>query len=250
MGAWAGEVPPGMELKKRGDILKCMPREPLARSERIRRRIDKAKPGWVFTPFDFLDFGSPYLVGMVLLRLMRKGLVRRLTRGLYDIPRKHPQLGDLSPAAEEIARAVARRDGATIQPSEATAANLLHLTEQVPARIEYETDGPSRVIRVGKLTIKFRKRPRRKLGSVAPVSSMVFAGLRNLGRSHATVERVRHLRDSLKPDDRRQLLVDLPSAPVWMHPLLRSLVDEEAEPRNRKKTKRASKTTAEGPRDE
>jgi len=227
-----------------------MARQPVASSERNRRRIDQAEPGWVFTPFDFLDFGSPYLVGMVLLRLMRKGLVRRLARGLYDVPRHHPQLGELSPAAEEIARAVARRDGATIQPSEATAANLLHLTEQVPARIEYETDGPSRVIRVGKLTIKFRKRPRRKIGSVAPVSSMVFAGLRNLGRLHATKERVRHLRDALKATDRRQLLADLPSAPAWMHPLLRSLVDEEAPSRKRKRTKRASKPTADDSRDE
>lgn len=222
-----------------------MGNEPSARSESIRRRIHKAKPGWVFTPVDFLDFGSPPLVGMVLLRLMRKGLVRRLARGLYDAPQPHPVLGNLPPAVEEIARAIARRDGAIIQPSEATSANLLHLTEQVPAQIEYETDGPSRVVRVGKLTIRFRRRPRRKLGSVHAVSSLVFAGLRNLGRRHATPDRVMHLRKDLKPADRRQLIVDLPKAPVWMHPLLRLIAGdgEEETKQGERKTSRKTRQT-------
>lgn len=210
------------------------------RSEAIRRRITKAKPGWVFTPFDFLDIGSPSLVGMVLLRLLRKGVVRRLSRGIYDTPRVHPRLGILPPAVEAIARAIARRDGATIQPSDATAANLLRLSEQVPARIEYETDGPSRVVTIGKLTIRFRRRPRRKVGAVHPMSSMVFAGLRSLGRNHATPSRVKHLREELEPKDRQQLLRDLPKAPAWMHPLLRSIAGSmETAPRRRTTTRPA-----------
>ena len=50
---------------------------PLARnvSADVARRLVKmarATPGWVFTPFDFLDLGSPRSVGMALTRLTRR----------------------------------------------------------------------------------------------------------------------------------------------------------------------------------
>lgn len=194
----------------------------------ITQRIERAKPGWVFTPFDFLDVGSPHAVGMTLTRMVRSGAIRRLARGLYDVPRSHPKLGPLSPTAEAIAQALARRDGATLQPSDAMAANLLSLSEQVPARAVYETDGPSRTVRVGKLTVRLAKRPRRKVGSAAPMSSLVFAALRSLGKSNVTEQRVAHLRKTLSATDRRKLLADLPLAPAWMHPFLRFIAGEAA----------------------
>jgi len=101
-------------------------------------------------------------------------------------------------------------------------------------------------VRVGKLTIRFRRRPRRKLGAVAPVSSMVFAGLRSLGRQHATEARIRHLRDELKPADRRRLRRDLPRAPAWMHPLLRFLTAEEPRRRARRRGKSVGRLAASG----
>ena len=102
---------------------------PLARnvSADVARRIVKmarATPGQVFTPFDFLDLGSPHSVGMALTRLTRSGELRRLARGLYDVPRTHPVLGELLPTADDIAQALARRDGASVQPAGAMAANL------------------------------------------------------------------------------------------------------------------------------
>lgn len=76
---------------------------PLARnvSADVTQRIVKmtrATPGRVFTPFDFLDIGSPHSGGMALMRLTRSGELRRLARGLYDVPRTQPVLGELIPA--------------------------------------------------------------------------------------------------------------------------------------------------------
>lgn len=39
--------------------------------------------GAVFVPTDFLDFGSREAVDVVLHRLVRKGTIRRLARGIY-----------------------------------------------------------------------------------------------------------------------------------------------------------------------
>jgi hypothetical protein len=191
-------------------------------------KMARSRPGWVFTPFDFLDLGSPHSVGMVLTRMLRGGEVRRLARGLYDVPRTHPVLGELLPTADDIAQALARRDGAIVQPARAMAANLLSLSEQVPARAVYQTDGPSRTVKVGTLTVRFEKRPPRQVRSPSPMSSLVFAALRGLGKRNVSRARVAHLRDTLSATDRKQLLRDLPLAPAWMHPYLRFVAGEAA----------------------
>lgn len=195
-------------------------------AKRIAQRT-RSTPGWVFTPFDFLDLGSPHSVGMVLTRMMRSGEVRRLARGLYDVPRTHAVLGELLPTADDIAQALARREGATVQPARAMAANLLSLSEQVPARAVYQTDGPSRKVKAGALTVQLENRPSRQVRSRSPMSSLVFAALRSLGKANVSRVRVAHLRKTLSAADRRQLLRDLPLAPAWMHPHLRFIAGGE-----------------------
>jgi hypothetical protein len=184
-------------------------------------------PGRVFTPTDFLDLGSPHSVGMALMRMVRAGRLRRLTRGMYDVPRSHPALGELLPTPDEIAQALARRDGATVQPSGAMAANLLSLSEQVPARAVYQTDGPSRTVKVGALTVQLKKRPPRQVRSGSPMSSLVFAALRAVGKANVSRARVARLRKTLTVRDKRQLAKDLPLAPAWMHPHIRFIAGDE-----------------------
>lgn len=200
------------------------PLRPASIAQEIGRRIDKASkanPARVHTPFDFLDLGSPHSVGMALMRLVRSGGLRRLARGLYDVPRQHPLLGELQPTADEIAQALSRRDGALVQPAQAMAANLLNLSEQIPARAVYETDGPSRTVRVGSLTVQLKHRPSRQVRSASPMSNLVFAALRSVGKDNVNEARVAHLRETLSAKDRATLLKDLPQAPAWMHPYLR-----------------------------
>jgi hypothetical protein len=189
-------------------------------AKRIAQRT-RSTPGWVFTPFDFLDLGSPQSVGMALTRMIRSNEVRRLARGLYDVPRTHPVLGKLVPTADDIAHALARRDGATVQPAGAMAANLLSLSEQVQARAVYQTDGPSRMVKVGALVVQLQRRSTRQIRSHSPMSSLVFAALRSLGKANVSRARVAHLTRTLSAADRTQLLRDLPLAPAWMHPHLR-----------------------------
>lgn len=209
----------------------------------IARRIargTKTSPARVYTPFDFLDLGTPHSVGMALMRLVRGGTLRHLARGLYDVPQRHPLLGELQPTADEIAQALARRDGASVQPSQAMAANLLSLSEQVPARAVYETDGPSRTVKVGTLTVQLKNRPARQVRSTSPMSHLVFAALRSVGKAQVAPARIAHLQKTLSPKDRAQLLKDLPLAPAWMHPHLRFIAGAAAPapkppPRTRKR---------------
>ncbi len=219
------------------------PRAPSIAQE-IGRRItaaSEANPGQVHTPFDFLDLGSPHSVGMALTRLVRGGALRRLARGLYDVPRTHPLLGELQPSTDEIVQALSRRDGSVVQPAQATAANLLSLSEQVPVRVVYETDGPSRTLKVGSQTIQLKHRPPRQVRAASPVSHLVFAALRSVGKANIDEARIAHLRQTLSAKDRAALLKDLPLAPAWMHPYLRFIAappqrpDPSVQPAKRRK---------------
>ncbi len=184
--------------------------------------------GSVFVPADFLDLGSRAAVDLVLHRLVRKGVIRRLARGVYDLPRKHPVLGLLQPSAETVARALAGRDHTRLQPSGAYAANALGLSEQVPARAVFLTDGPSRTVKVGPTTIQLRRTTPRNMAAAGRLSGLLIQALRELGREHVTPERRAHLRRTLPAGERKKLLKDIKLAPAWMHSIFRELAGEEA----------------------
>ena len=195
-------------------------------SRQLAQRIAswaKKEPARVFTPTDFLDLGTPHAVGMALSRMVRAGTLRRVARGLYDVPRSHPLLGELSPSTDALVQAVARRDGVVVQPLDVEATNLLGLSEQVVAKPVYETNGPSRTLRVGGQEIEFKHRSPRRVTAAAESSNLVFAALRGLGKAHVTLERVAHLQHMLPAKQRAQLIKDLPLAPAWMHPFLRHM---------------------------
>jgi len=97
--------------------------------------------GFVFTPKLFSSLGNPQAIGMALIRLCRKGTIRRLARGLYDYPRINDQLGLLSPSIDDLAQALKGRDATRMQPSGVYAANLLGLSNQVPMKVVFLTDG-------------------------------------------------------------------------------------------------------------
>src|SRR5436189_2718748 len=109
-------------------------KSPQAIDSRIVAAIHSRGRGSVLVPADFLDMGSRQAVDVALHRLARKGTIRRLARGVYDFPKKHPVLGLLQPSAADVAKALAGRDRIRLQPAGAYAANALGLSEQGPAR--------------------------------------------------------------------------------------------------------------------
>jgi hypothetical protein len=190
----------------------------------IRRR----GRGSVFVPADFLEIGSREAVDVTLHRLARKGIIRRLARGVYDFPKEHPTLGPLSPSAEAVAKALAGRDRTRIQPAGAYAANALGLSEQVPAKAVFMTDGPTRMVRIGRTTIQLRRTTAKNMAAAGRLSGLLIQALRELGEKHITPERREHLKRTIPADKRRELIKDLPLAPAWMHPIFRELAQEGA----------------------
>ena len=182
----------------------------------------------VFTPNDFLDLGGRDAVDKALSRLAAGGPIRRLARGLYEYPRQHPELGTLSPDIQKVAKALAGKDRIRLQPAGAYAANLLGLSEQVPAKAVFLTDGRSRTVKIGRQEIQLRHTTPRNMAAAGRLSGLLMQAFRHLGREHITPHRITHLKRTLPAKERKQLIKDLPLAPTWMHPFFRELAKSEA----------------------
>jgi hypothetical protein len=201
-------------------------KSPQSIDSRILTAIHGRGRGAVFVPADFLNIGSREAVDIVLHRLARKGTVRRLARGVYDFPKEHPVLGPLQPSAETVAQALAGRDRTRLQPAGAYAANALGLSEQVPAKAVFLTDGPSRTVKIGPATIQLRRTTAKNMAAAGRLSGLLIQALRELGEEHVTPERCAHLKRTLPARERRKLIQDIPLAPAWMHSIFRQLAEE------------------------
>ena len=192
----------------------------------IATLVQRTARGTVFTPTTFAKLGSRAAIDKALQRLVAKGVLRRLARGLYDKPRQDELIGTLWPSVDAVVKAIVGKDRLRVQPAGAYAANLLGLTEQVPAKIVMLTDGTTRTVRAGPMRISLKRTSPRNMAGANRLIGLVIQAFRNLGPEHITPERLEHLRKTLPFSERATLLADLDLAPTWMHPMIRDLAQE------------------------
>jgi len=183
--------------------------------------------GWCFTPKSFSDLGTSFAVRIALFRLAKKGTIRRLSRGLYDYPKKHPRLGLLSPSADAVARALKSRDSIRLQSTGAYAANLLGLSDQVPMKVVFLTDGPPRHVKLGRQEIILKRTTPRNMATSGRISGLVIQSLRHLGQRHVDDSIVELLRHRLSEADKKTLLEDARYAPAWIAVIMRRIAAAE-----------------------
>ena len=194
----------------------------------LKSRIYGSGRGSAFTSTEFLDLGGRDAIDKALSRLAIKGTIRRLARGLYEYPRQHPELGILSPDIQKVAKALAGKDRLRLQPAGAYAANLLGLSDQVPAKAVFLTDGPSRTVKIGRQEIQLRRTTPRNMAAAGRLTGLLTQALRHLGQKHITPARLAHLKRTLPVKERQRLLQDLSLAPAWMHPFFRELAGKKS----------------------
>jgi hypothetical protein len=229
LGAEANKQPLFLSEKIANISDKTMGKHQTSIVGRIRERVAAADPGRVFTPRDFLDLGSRSAIDKALSRLCRDAELSKVGRGLYALPRKHPLFGELSVNTAAIAEALAGRDALRLQPAGAYAANQLGLTEQVPMKLLFLTDGPSRVLRLDDgREIVLKKTTPRNMKTAGRISGTVIQGLRWIGKDGVDDGTIRKLRRLLSDEDKAILRQDASLAPAyWLTTALRRIADEE-----------------------
>lgn len=191
----------------------------------IKNRIIEHSPGWCFTLMLFSDLGNNASIRKALSRLEKQKLIRRLARGLYDYPKKHDTLGIIPPDLNEVAKAIAEKDGVLIQPAGALAANLVGLSMQVPGRIIFLTEGASKKVKIGNQEIIFRKTAKKNMVSAGTREGLLIQALKNLGKDHidqkARIQIARFLKDSPKEEIKKNMKF----APAWIRALVFEIME-------------------------
>ena len=135
---------------------------PLSLAIKKRMIVDDSVEIWV--PVDFRDLGSRNAIDQALYRLVKSKEVRRVARGLYDLPQINKLTGQIStPDYRMVIEALARRDQTRMLIDGMTAANDLGLTDAVPGKVIVHTDAKHPSIEVGNQTIIFKQTAASKL---------------------------------------------------------------------------------------
>ena len=186
-------------------------------------RIRGSDRGRVFSPNHFRDLGGRSAVGVALYRLVKAGKIRRIRRGLYDLPRWNPLIGQTAPDIMATVRALMDGSHAQWQFTGAYAANALGLSDQVPAKVIILTDGVPRRVALGKLMLVFRRAAPRNLLGAGHRVGLVIQALRYLKGSPDMAKHITKLKIDLDDDTKKDLASLTSKLPAWMGPLAQQI---------------------------
>ena len=209
----------------------------------IQKRMTAQSPFGVWSPTDFLDLGSRDAVDQALSRMTKAGVIRRISRGLYDLPRPNSLTGKpTNPDPRRVIDALARRDHARMLVDGLTAANDLGLTNAVPAKITIHSDARLSPIKLGAQIITFKLTAPSRLHWAGRPGMRVVQALQWL---RGTID---NDRDRIKgrlaailadPEHGAEIAADLRGGltglPEWMQSFLRPLLGKPTRPARRSK---------------
>ena len=168
--------------------------------DKILTKSKKCGRGSVFFVNDFVSYGNRNSVNKALERITEKGLMLRVARGIYCYPsiEKVYGLGPVPPSLDEIAKAIAKKDGAKIVPSGLYAQYQLGLSQQIPMNVVYLTNGVSRTINLGGgRNIKFKHVSPRYFAIRSKLALLLTTALNDWKIENLTEEQISLIRAKL-----------------------------------------------------
>ncbi len=193
---------------------------------KILGRIYGHGRGWVFTQKDFSDLGSRQAIDVSLHRLCRGEKIRCICRGIYGYPEYSEFLGKyISPDFGMVSDAISRKYGWRTCPNGETALNILGMSTQLPAKIVYLSDGPTKNFKIGNQVISFKNTSLRDLQIKNRMSAIVVQALKSLGAEHIEKEIIGKFRKRLKGTDKKKLLKESKYLADWIYEAIKKICD-------------------------
>lgn len=201
----------------------------------VLHKINHSAHSKVWTAFDFLDLGNRDAVDKALQRLVKSQGLRRIDRGIYDLPQKNQLTGSITaPDYKQVIAAISRRDQARILIDGLTSANDLGLTNAVPGQVNVLTDCRLKEVKIDNLVIKFKHTAPSKLyWADRPAMRIVQAlhWVRDIIEKGDPVQ-ISGIKNKLKlyldSQTRKGIILDdlqkgLPTLPAWMQIFLKDV---------------------------
>lgn len=185
--------------------------------DRAKAILERAADGPEGAPVlvkTLLRLGSRVGVYRAVSKLVRAGRLLRVDRGVYVLPIEG-KFGRRAPTTISVVIGLAERRGQIVAVHGAMAANMLGLTQQVPAREIYLTSGRSRRLKVGAQVVELRHAPDWQLALPGRPAGDAVRALAWFGPEIAGVALGR-LREKLCPSELDELAELRPRLPGWL----------------------------------
>lgn len=195
----------------------------------IQQQILAGEVGKIYFISDFESLENEEVVKKTLFRLEKKGVLVRLSHGIYLYPNRSERLGVLYPSVEDIAHAIAIRDKAEIMATGALAMNILGFSTQVPMNAVFITNGTSRKIQIGKRKITFKQAAPKNFHFKSELMALLVSALKEIGQENvdeAILSRIYELFSIRKEFVKYR--EDLALAPVWIRKIVISVINKLA----------------------
>lgn len=196
----------------------------------IARRIDEAPFGSAFVSSDFTDLAEYETVKKTIARLEKKGILRRVLRGVYDKPKFSALLQEYAaPIPDQIAHAIARNYNWTISASGNTALNQLGLSTQVPADWSYISSGPYKTYTFGNITLTFVHRSDSQIIGMSEKTLLLIQALKAIGQGNVSDTDIKRIRNRFSSDECQIILSESRHTIGWIYEAIKEICRLERE---------------------
>ena len=172
----------------------------------------------VFTINDIIDLGSYDNLRKILERMTKSGILRRLIRGVYEIPKYNKTFNMIAPPSiDEIAKALARNFNWDIYTSGNYALNILGISTQIPSKYIYISSGPNRKYEYDGNMIIFKHATLKETNSFSYITNIVIQAFKELGKDNITDEIIKLIRQKYSSDEINLICEEAKKTTIWIY---------------------------------
>ena len=173
-------------------------------SQAIKAYAEALPEGATLSARELLHLGERAAVEQALSRLVRRGELLRVTRGLFALPVK-TRFESRAPSVEALVEHIAKSTGERVSQSGVSAANLLGISTQNPSRQIYWTSGPSRHLDLGAQSVELKHVPSWQLPAPNSRAGHTFRALACFGKFEAA-QALTRIKAMSNEEEQRELL--------------------------------------------
>ena len=172
----------------------------------------------VFTINDIIDLGSYDNLRKILERMTKSGILRRLIRGVYEIPKYNKTFNMIAPPSiDEIAKALARNFNWDIYPSGNYALNILGVSTQIPSKYIYISSGPNRKYEYEGNIIVFKHATLKETNSFSYITNIVIQAFKELGKDNITDDIIKLICQKFSSDEINLICEEAKKTTIWIY---------------------------------
>ena len=171
----------------------------------------------VFYSSLFLYLGNYKAVSKALEGMANDGTIRRIARGLYDKTLyNHKFKMFAAPNIDDVAKAIANQFNWNICPSNNYILNLLGLSEQVPTKYVYISDGPYRKYKINNTDIEFKHSNKKEVSNFSYITSIIIQAFKAIGKDNIDLDDLAKIERRLSVQDKKTLIKESAKTDIWI----------------------------------